>query len=152
MIDLSDKSDWYLKGISKAIAYEYIREYDLSDVEIACLYKYVCAYLIATLFDEFKISDDPVEYASILYHGEKAILGYLGTVDPKLMDDKVFKLELLAKDRERVLEDYYLYKVSSLLGKDFDYERYDDAIEDVFTYLVTQKEENLARVREDLVK
>lgn len=152
MIDLSDKENWYQKGTSKAIVYEYIKEYDLTDEEIDALCKYVCSYIIVSLYEEFEIDDDPLDAASVLYHGEKALLAYLGTVDPDLINDKVFKMQLLNEDRERVLEEHFLYDVIRSAAKDFDYERYEDAIGDMFYYLVKEKEENLQLVREDLVK
>ncbi|MBQ9036086.1 MAG: hypothetical protein IJ115_01305 [Erysipelotrichaceae bacterium] len=148
MTDLSDKDSWYLKGTSKAIAYEYLKEYDLSDEMADGLYRYICSYLIVSLFDYFKIVEDPFDYANMLYHGEKAMLGFIGTVDPDILEDKSFKLELLTKDRERVIEDRYLYTLVRSKAEKFDYELFDDLISETFMYLITDKEYTLQMAKE----
>lgn len=152
MIDLSDKNIWYAKGTAKSIAYEYISRYELTDEQTDYLYFMICSLLIERLFESFEIKEDPESYARMLYHGEKAMVGYIATAAPELFDSKIFKLSLLMKDRERVVEDYFYETVLRNNTDRYSYEDYKEYMRDIYMDLIEYKEDLVRAVRNKFVK
>ena len=152
MVDLSDKEFWFTKGTAKSAAYEYIKDYELTDEETDFLYFCICSIIIECLFESFNIKEDPEQYARMLYHGETAMVGYIASEDPELFNSKIFKLSLLMKDRSIVVEDYFYETLLSRKAEKYSYELYKDFLRDIYVDIVTNKDDLVKAVHKKFVK
>lgn len=142
-----DTSNWFRKGLIKSLAYEYLQEYDLTDDQIEKLCHYLSMIFINEIYDYYHIDEDIEAPACSLYKSQEDQEAYLNRYHPDIFEDKIFKLTLLYKDRERVIEDYYLhYLICDHIGG-YDYDDNKELIRDIYCFALENKEDLLRNIK-----
>ena len=140
MIDLAEKDQWYLSGTVQSLAYEFIRKYDLDDLQTDSLVQLIANSLAREIFTGLQIKKDWGDFAYVLYLGPQKQKEYLSLIHPELFDDMIYRLELMYKREDRVVEGWFIKAiVYDNLGP-FDHDRLEEIISSVYLWFLDNSE------------